>query len=89
MLPLQVFMFVCLTISLFSILLASHQAFIDRQATAWLALPVAWAVYNAVPPLLFFGYLLLSTPALQVRRTACRDVLAYTAAAQCMYHCSN
>jgi hypothetical protein len=40
------------------------QVYVYKALTAWLALPMLWALYNAVPPMLFFGSLFLSTDSL-------------------------
>jgi hypothetical protein len=41
------------------------QVYVYKALTAWLALPMLWALYNAVPPVLFFGSLFLSSDSLQ------------------------
>jgi hypothetical protein len=46
------------------VLPVASQVYVYKALTAWLALPMLWALYNAVPPMLFFGSLFLSTDSL-------------------------
>eukprot|EP00775_Hariotina_reticulata_P006654 gene6654-6879_t len=62
--PDKIFMFLCLSICLNTLCLGLHQVYVFRTLTAWLCLPMLWAIYNAVPPCLFFGYLFASTDTL-------------------------
>lgn len=59
-------MFVCLNICINTLVLGLHQVFVMRTLTAWIALPCLWAIYNAVPPVLFFSFVLGSTNFLQI-----------------------
>ncbi len=54
-------MFLCLSLSLNTIMLGIHEAYTLGAFSAWLALPMIWAIYNAIPPLLFFAYAFAST----------------------------
>lgn len=60
----KVWMFFALSICLNTLVLGVHEAIRGRGISAWLALPCLWAVYNAVPPLLFFVYNFTSGDAL-------------------------
>lgn len=54
-------MFLCLSLCINTLVLGLHQVYVYRTLAAWLALPMLWAIYNAIPPILFFSYLFLST----------------------------
>ena len=41
--------------------LGLRQVYVSRALTAWIALPCLWAISNAVPPVLFFSFVLGST----------------------------
>lgn len=62
----QLFFWLCLSICMHTIVLGLHEVFVLRSFTAWLALPCLWAVYNSVPPLLFFGFVFGSTGFFQI-----------------------
>lgn len=49
-------MSLCLSLCLNTIVLGLHQAYTRGGLTGWLMVPIFWAVYNAIPPLLFFGF---------------------------------
>lgn len=53
--PDKLVMSLCLSLCLNIIVLGLHQAFVYGALTGWLMLPILWAIYNAIPPLLFFG----------------------------------
>eukprot|EP00879_Flechtneria_rotunda_P011197 GHRR01011695.1.p1 GENE.GHRR01011695.1~~GHRR01011695.1.p1 ORF type:complete len:695 (+),score=198.24 GHRR01011695.1:342-2426(+) len=59
--PDKIFMFLCLSLCINTLVLGLHQVFVFKALRAWLALPMLWAIYNAVPPILFFGSLFAST----------------------------
>uniref|UniRef100_A0A383V9F4 Glycosyltransferase 2-like domain-containing protein n=1 Tax=Tetradesmus obliquus TaxID=3088 RepID=A0A383V9F4_TETOB len=62
--PDKLFMALCLSLCANTLVLGLHQVYVYQALTAWLALPMLWALYNAVPPLLFFGSLFLSSDGL-------------------------
>ena len=62
----KVVTFFYLSICINTLVLGLRQVFVLRMVNAWLGLPILWAVYNAVPPLLFFIFLLGSSKALQI-----------------------
>ena len=57
--------FLYLSICINTLVLGLHQVYVFKALTAWLALPMLWAIYNAIPPVLFFGYLFASSDGLQ------------------------
>jgi hypothetical protein len=54
--PDKLVMSLCLSLCLHTIVLGLHQGYVQGRLTGWLLLPMLWATYNAVPPVLFFGY---------------------------------
>jgi hypothetical protein len=64
--PEKLTMFACLTICINTLVLALRQVFVARRVTAWIMLPTLWCVYNSVPPLLFFSFVLGSSKFLQI-----------------------
>lgn len=45
--PDKIFMFLCLSICLNAVVLGLHQVIVIGKFTAWLALPMLWAINNA------------------------------------------
>jgi hypothetical protein len=64
--PEKLVMFLCLSVCMNTLVLGLRQVFVAKTLTAWIALPCLWAVYNAVPPVLFFSFAMGSTKFLQV-----------------------
>ncbi|GBF89253.1 six-hairpin glycosidase [Raphidocelis subcapitata] len=62
----KLYMGACLSVATNTLILALRQVFVAKTLTAWIALPALWAVYNAVPSILFYTYLMGSTRTLQI-----------------------
>jgi hypothetical protein len=54
--PDKLVMSLYLSLCLNTIVLGLHQAYVRGALTGWVMLPILWAIYNAIPPVLFFGY---------------------------------
>jgi hypothetical protein len=55
-----------MSVAVNTLVLALRQVFVMKTLTAWIALPALWAVYNAVPSILFYTSLMGSTRTLQI-----------------------
>lgn len=56
--PDKLVMSLVMSLCLNTIVLGLHQAYVRGALTGWLMLPIIWAVYNCIPPVLFWGNVL-------------------------------